>query len=806
MSKELLENILNNADELSAFKTAINEKIADSLEIRKIEIATDLMSEQNDDLMNSFFASVKKRNPNATMTSTADLKAKTQDMLAARAANQPAKPEISPEEKTRLLARKKELEGQFDPEYQRSDDPSVFNKHSSIAAELSHIHKMLSENALAGHPAFQPVRQPPRNNTVGLIGNARRKLIADKLKYKSPPNSKGGQLPTDKSPPNSKGGQVNEMKSSNPKGIAYKITAASHAANPSYGPHDPSVNPKTNVGAGATRSSAVAGLLAARRIKKAGGNPHDTDNIETISTAIHGSPSDYGGVSRGWSKHALTSPNQTPEQKQRRSKLTGKYSELSNDEKEKDRQIAKVIVNRVSPVKEDVQQIDEVGNTEKVLNAVRQVGLRAAKVKNDWEKTSNTLEQPPRHVVVADRIISAAKRRVRGQGPNPVHRNTVMARDAYFKSPQSNLKYGMEGMEEALQIDEGKIKQIAYAAKALASGMKASAKAGAISTKRDVRGGITKDAEFEANRKTAANRKKGITALGAKLARKSGKVGTASGIASAADSAVSNSFAGARQLASGLKKPGIKSVVRAVKSAAKTVKRVAMGEEVNHIIEISDRLIANAHAVATAKSDTAFALARKANGGKKPVHLPRINTQSRDLDRIGYIKKAQAERFANVLSDREHERTVNSLMGPAQQRRFHTSIFKQQTYKVPDARYRMAEESEMEVPSIKIRSAYTSMYGKMYNKMTGKKGAQRLATEAAYSHVGKMFGDAALKGLKAYHANNNEERMDEKAPPGKESVVKALKKKFAAGGLTDSEKAKSYAIAWSQYNREKSDD
>ena len=148
--------------------------------------------------------------------------------------------------------------------------------------------------------------------------------------------------------------QMDEMKSSNPKGLAYKITAASHAANPSYGPHDPSVDPKTNFGAGATRSSAVAGLRAARAIKKAGGNPNDPEHIETISKAVHGSPADYGGKARGWSQHALTSTNQSPEQKERRSKLTGAYGGLSNDEQEKDRQIARVIANRVRPVKESV--------------------------------------------------------------------------------------------------------------------------------------------------------------------------------------------------------------------------------------------------------------------------------------------------------------------------------------------------------------------------------------------------------------------------------------------------------------------
>lgn len=797
MSKELLENILNNADELSAFKTAINEKIADSLEIRKIEIATDLMSEQNDDLMNSFFASVKKRNPNATMTSTAELKAKTQDMLAARAANQPAKPEISPEEKTRLLARKKELEGQFDPEYQRSDDPSVFNKHSGIAAELGHIHKMLGEATTpktAKEKLLAALAEPKNKITHKDVLKGRGVIPEEKanLKYKVPPNSKGGQ--------------VNEMKSSNPKGIAYKITAASHAANPSYGPHDPSVDPKTNFGAGATRSSAVAGLLAARRIKKAGGNPHDTDNIETISTAIHGSPSDYGGVSRGWSKHALTSPNQTPEQKQRRSKLTGKYSELSNDEKEKDRQIAKVIVNRVSPpVKEDVQQINELGDTFVGRLKLRAVGLRAKlKAKNpkaleaEREKSfSNTNDdgfdstEKTKEVQRFDRklrllnVYGAAKKRVSNKGTDV---RSIKYRNKEGDSNQRETNSSISQSGGPLGRDN----------KRFANFQKYSPlRGGKYTSQRNTFRGryYTEDIEqvdeaYDANthaekiHNRVTNPKNTHRIDTNTEIMKAYKAGSGKGV-SLFSSEVENIPGHSHVDSANGKKPSVSRIAKgllAAHNAGKNAGKKSMKEEVNHIIEISDRLISNAHSVAINKSQEADS-------------MPGSDSQIKVYKKIGMVRKAQADRFAAALSDRTHARTVNALLSKSMQRKLDVRPSKS-----------MEEETDMEVPSIKIRSAYTSMYGKMYNKMTGKKGAQRLATEAAYSHVGKMFGDAALKGLKAYHANNSEERMDEKAPPGKESVVKALKKKFAAGGLTDSEKAKSYAIAWSQYNREKSDD
>jgi hypothetical protein len=46
-------------------------------------------------------------------------------------------------------------------------------------------------------------------------------------------------------------------------------------------------------------------------------------------------------------------------------------------------------------------------------------------------------------------------------------------------------------------------------------------------------------------------------------------------------------------------------------------------------------------------------------------------------------------------------------------------------------------------------------------------------------------------------------KINEKAPPGKEKVVKAIKKELGKDGLTNKEKAIAYATAWSQHNKEK---
>ena len=43
---------------------------------------------------------------------------------------------------------------------------------------------------------------------------------------------------------------------------------------------------------------------------------------------------------------------------------------------------------------------------------------------------------------------------------------------------------------------------------------------------------------------------------------------------------------------------------------------------------------------------------------------------------------------------------------------------------------------------------------------------------------------------------NNKEELEEKTPPGKEKVVKALKKKFPKGSSSP------FKIAWAQHNRE----
>jgi len=49
------------------------------------------------------------------------------------------------------------------------------------------------------------------------------------------------------------------------------------------------------------------------------------------------------------------------------------------------------------------------------------------------------------------------------------------------------------------------------------------------------------------------------------------------------------------------------------------------------------------------------------------------------------------------------------------------------------------------------------------------------------------------------YMNLMDQKMPEVAPPGKEKMVKALKKKF-------NDPSAPYAIAWAQYNKEKKND
>jgi hypothetical protein len=46
-------------------------------------------------------------------------------------------------------------------------------------------------------------------------------------------------------------------------------------------------------------------------------------------------------------------------------------------------------------------------------------------------------------------------------------------------------------------------------------------------------------------------------------------------------------------------------------------------------------------------------------------------------------------------------------------------------------------------------------------------------------------------------------QVDEVAPPGKEKMVKAIKKEYAKDSLTNQEKAIAYATAWKAYNKGK---
>jgi hypothetical protein len=151
--------------------------------------------------------------------------------------------------------------------------------------------------------------------------------------------------------PETKKEDLNERKSSDPKGISYAITRDSHAAYPEWGPANHQGDPAKDFGTAATRSSAVAAIKAYREIRKKHGSVdmNNPEHVEHISKNIHGSPSDYGGQSRGWSKAAieLGEPHQTAEKKAKRGTLTGPYGGLSEPEKEKDRVIARTVAKHL---------------------------------------------------------------------------------------------------------------------------------------------------------------------------------------------------------------------------------------------------------------------------------------------------------------------------------------------------------------------------------------------------------------------------------------------------------------------------
>jgi len=137
---------------------------------------------------------------------------------------------------------------------------------------------------------------------------------------------------------------INERKSSDPKGLAYKVTAASHAANPQWGPADHTQDPKTHFGTAATRSSTLAAVRSIRAQRSRGGfDANNPQHVDAAAKAVHGSPQDYEGKPRGWSQTAMTHSGQSPEQKERRAKLTGPYGSLSEPEKEKDREIVRTV-------------------------------------------------------------------------------------------------------------------------------------------------------------------------------------------------------------------------------------------------------------------------------------------------------------------------------------------------------------------------------------------------------------------------------------------------------------------------------
>ena len=105
---------------------------------------------------------------------------------------------------------------------------------------------------------------------------------------------------------------------------------------------------KRSFGRAANRSSAAASLRALRRGERSGSGT----SREAGSNAVH----------QGWAKTAKTSTDQTPEKKERRAGLANTpYSELPDDEKEKDRvsfNAVRAVYNRNKTKKESYDLYD----------------------------------------------------------------------------------------------------------------------------------------------------------------------------------------------------------------------------------------------------------------------------------------------------------------------------------------------------------------------------------------------------------------------------------------------------------------
>ena len=220
-------------------------------------------------------------------------------------------------------------------------------KSSTLAAQAAQELK----DRIAAHKASksQPVRKPaaaPAPKSEPSVSDAAQKVkaapqnpAAQELKARIAAHKAGKKVDEE---------SINERKSSDPKGLAYKVTAASHAANPQWGPADHTQDPKTHFGTAATRSSTLAAVRSIRAQRSQGGfDANNPKHVDAAAKAVHGSPQDYEGKPRGWSQTAMTHSGQSPEQKERRAKLTGPYNSLSEPEQEKDKEIVRTVAANI---------------------------------------------------------------------------------------------------------------------------------------------------------------------------------------------------------------------------------------------------------------------------------------------------------------------------------------------------------------------------------------------------------------------------------------------------------------------------
>ena len=129
-----------------------------------------------------------------------------------------------------------------------------------------------------------------------------------------------------------------------------------------------------------------------------------------------------------------------------------KDAQAKSEGKGKKAEVAKPLVQAVK--NEEVEQLDELGNTPAGKAALHAVQSRADKTLDSWDQNPKSGYSPtPKKVQKAHSASLRAGNRLHGFGPSPSNKNTVMARSAFNATQNQNEE--VESIEEDVeQIDE----------------------------------------------------------------------------------------------------------------------------------------------------------------------------------------------------------------------------------------------------------------------------------------------------------------------------------------------------------------